>query len=47
MLINIKYNGKDDMPYIMENKKNCLKSPTRMESHKSHVPNHQSDTQFV
>ena len=21
MLINIKYNGKDDMPYIMENKK--------------------------
>jgi len=29
ILKNMKVNGKDDIPYIMENKK-CLKSPTRM-----------------
>ena len=28
-LKNMKVNGKDDIPYIMENKK-CLKPPTRL-----------------
>jgi len=27
-LKNMKVNGKDDIPYIMENKKKCLKPPT-------------------
>jgi len=29
ILTNMKVNGKDGIPYIMENKK-CLKSPTRI-----------------
>jgi hypothetical protein len=29
ILKNMKVNGKDDIPYVMENKK-CLKPPTRV-----------------
>jgi hypothetical protein len=38
ILNNMKVNGKDDIPYIMENYKRKLKPPTRLKCTKKHTP---------